>query len=149
MVHLVRRSGTTTLAGAMALAAAAAAVALAQRQFAAGQPGGDAAIGLACAATLPGFLLGWFVSRQPFSTAAMGAAAGLAGILIRMVVPLAAIGWASIRPPDAATVAPAGYVLGAYLALLATDIGLHLALRREPLRPSPSPPRSGEESRAD
>jgi len=149
MVHLVRRSGTTTLAGAMALVASAAAVALAQRQFAAGRPGGDAAIGLACAATMPGFLLGWFVSRRPFSTAAMGAATGLAAILIRVVVPLAAIGWASIRPPSAATVAPAGYVLGAYLSLLATDIGLHLALRRETLPPSPGPPQPGEESRAD
>lgn len=149
MPILVRRSRTNSIIGGLALIATGALVALVQHRIASALPGGDAAVALACAATLPGSLLGWLVARQPFSSAAMGSSLALAAWLIRLTVPLAAIGWLSRQPRETAAVSPAGYVLGAYLSLLAADIALHVALRREAASPPSGPPLSGGEEVAD
>jgi hypothetical protein len=140
MTRLVRRSGKVTIAGAVLLVGVAGAVALTQTWCTADRPGGRRAVMLGVAATLPGFLLGWVAARQPFSSAATGAANALAAMLVRLAVPLVAIGWLSRQPRDVAAVAPADHVLGAYLALLAADIGLHVVLRRE-AAPAPPVPR--------
>ena len=74
---------------------------------------------------------------------------GLAGLLIRLVVPLLAVGWLSREPRDPAAASTAGYVLGAYLCLLATDIALHVGLPQDGRRGPAGRPAAGEEGVAD
>lgn len=145
----VTRPLVPTAVGTASLALAAAAVAGGQWWLVGERPGAATALGIACGATVPGSILGWLVARMPFATAAGGAALGLAGVALRVGPPLACLAWLSRRGRDAAEVDPAGLLLGAYLTLLAVDVGLHVALRKSRRTAAAGPPAAAGSGVAD
>jgi hypothetical protein len=138
-VHRVTRPLGSTVVGIAVLLVVAAMVAGAQWILTGNQAGGVRAITIAWAAILPGALLGWTIARLPFSSPAMGAASGLAGILLRMALPLVCLAWLTVHPPPPGTVSPANQLVVAYLALLAADIAMHVILRKQPSPPESDP----------
>lgn len=138
----VVRDIATSVAGLGLLLTVAATVAGCQWFLVGREPGGPRAIALACAATLPGALVGWSVARLPFSSPAMGAAFGLAGVVMRMGLPLIGLAWFTANPPRPGSVAPATLLVGAYLVLLATDVGMHVILRKQGLSPPSDRPQA-------
>lgn len=145
----VTRPTGETLAGGALLLVVAASVAGWQWAMVRDLPGGREAVAFAIAATLPGALLGWTTARLPFSSAATGAANGLAVILLRVALPLACLAWLTKRPLEPDGFRPAGLLVAAYLALLATDVGLHVCLRKTGLRQAPNPVSAGRSRMAD
>jgi hypothetical protein len=145
----VTRPTGETLAGGAVLLVVAASVAGWQWAMVRDLTGGREAVAFAIAATLPGALLGWILARLPFSSAAMGAASGLAGILLRLALPLGCLAWLTTRPVEPDAVRPAGLLVAAYLALLATDVGMHVGLRKTGLRHASDPLSAGRSRVAD
>lgn len=116
-----------TLAGAatlVAVLAVATGVALAAEDW---HPDRLRAIGFAAATCLVGGLGGWLAGRSGGPEPARAVAAGLAAVAVRIFPPLAALAWlqsaagARLREQHAG-----GWLLVFYLALLATDILLHI-----------------------
>ncbi|MFM8283141.1 MAG: hypothetical protein ACKOCW_06235 [Planctomycetaceae bacterium] len=145
----VTRPFVPTAVGTASLALAAAAVAGGQWWLVGERPGAAHALGIALGATVPGAILGWLVARMPFATAAGGAALGLAGVALRLGLPLACLAWLSRRSRDGAEVDPSGLLLGAYLTLLAVDVGLHVTLRKSGGAVAAGPPAAAGSGVAD
>lgn len=127
------RAGSMVAAIAVLLAVSAAATAVGLACFS-GRPGGARALAIAGLACLPGFLLGRILLGTAPAHPARAFAAALAAIVLRTVVPLAALAWLTAGRAAPATPAAgpqpvdaAGTLVAFYLALLAADVVLHVA----------------------
>lgn len=80
---------------------------------------------------LVGGVGGWVVARWPTSNPALGVAKGLAAVTLRIVLPLAALGWLQASGAGLRAAGADRYLLIFYLTLLATDILLHIMGHRE------------------
>ena len=121
-----------TMLGVAVLLGTAAGVAAAALAVGPDRPGWRSAIAFAAAACLPGALVAWIVTRLPIAAPAVAVAAPLAAITLRIMPPLVALAWLSApqNKPVEASAAPILVVF--YLALLATDILLHIMVRQSP-----------------
>lgn len=111
----------------LAVAGLAAGAALA---WGAGRPRWPAAVAFALAACLPGAVIGWGLARVPAEDPARAVAGALASIGLRILPPLAALGWLSTDGEHLREAGAAGLLVAFYLALWATDLLLHIAARR-------------------
>ena len=89
---------------------------------------------VACAATvcLAGGIGGWVVARWPTRSPSLTVAKGLGAVSLRIFLPLVALGW--LQTPAGRGLRDAGadrLLLVLYLAVLATDILLHIMGSRE------------------
>jgi hypothetical protein len=100
-----------------------------------GRPGLARAVAFAAAASLPGFLAAWVLTRRAAADPGQALAASLAAITLRTLPPLAALAWLSGPRQQAAAaraaegpppVDAAGILVALYLALLVTDVLLHM-----------------------
>lgn len=98
---------------------------------------------VACLATLPGAVAGRIVSTRRPKDAAAALAAGLGGAVLRFAPALATLGWLTLPatrrglPSDTAV-----WLVVTYLAVLATDIGLHILWGRRQTMPAGTPDRA-------
>jgi hypothetical protein len=133
-------SGGLTPFGFAALLATAAATAAIATAWCSDRPGWPQSVGFAVAICLPGSLLAWAVARMPSADPARAVAASLAAILLRLVPPLVGLAWLSTEPRTTSTSERGGLLVVFYLALLATDIVLHMMGNRlRSRRPSRRP----------
>lgn len=93
----------------------------------AGRPRWPAAVGFAMAACLPGAVLGWVLGRLPTKDPARAVANSLASVTLRILPPLVALGWLSSTGQSLREAGAGGLLVAFYLALLATDLLLHVA----------------------
>ncbi len=89
------------------------------------------AIAFAATICLVGGIGGWVVARWPSRNPALGVAKGLAAVTLRIFLPLMALGWLQTGGTGLRAAGADRYVLIFYLALLATDILLHIMGDRE------------------
>jgi len=102
------------------------------------RPGWGSAVGRAAAACLPGSLAAWLITRRPAAEPGHALVASLAAITLRTLPPLAVLAWlttarhpaapSELDGPPAADAA--GVLVAFYLALLATDVLLHIMVSR-------------------
>ena len=105
------------------------------------RPGFPAALGFAILFTLPPCIAGWLIAQQKVSGPAKAVAGPLAAVAVRIAPPMAALGLLTAErfaPLKAAGAGP--MIVGFYLAMLATDILLHIMLGRSHTRASPPIP---------
>ncbi|MEI7780813.1 MAG: hypothetical protein WCJ18_02670 [Planctomycetota bacterium] len=121
--------GTVALSAVLAGAATTAVVAGGDR------PRWLEAVGFAAAVCLAASLGGWLVSRAFQASPAGAVAGGLGGIAVRILPPLAALGWLNAGGRDLRDAGAGGLLVAFYLALLATDILLHIMMA--PKAPAP------------
>ena len=106
------------------------------------RPGFPTAVGFALLFTLPSCIAGWLLAQPGVGGPAKSVAKPLAAVAVRILPPLAALsllGSARAEPLRAAGAGP--MIVGFYLAMLATDILLHIMMGRShtmPRRSSPS-----------
>lgn len=121
--------------GVSVLLLAAAAVGGVAMWIGGGRPGLARAVAFAAAASLPGFLAAWVLTRRAAADPGQALAASLAAITLRTLPPLAALAWLSGPRQQAAAaraaegpppVDAAGILVALYLALLVTDVLLHM-----------------------
>jgi len=86
---------------------------------------GDA-VAFAATICLTGGVGGWIVARWPTRNPALGVAAGLGAVTLRIFLPLAALGWLQAGGSRLREAGADRLLLGFYLTLLATDILLHI-----------------------
>ena len=89
------------------------------------------AIAFAATICLAGGVGGWVVARWPTVNPALGVAKGLGAVTLRIFLPLAALGWLQTGGSGLREAGADRFVLIFYLALLATDILLHIMGDRE------------------
>jgi hypothetical protein len=89
------------------------------------------AIAFAAMICLAGGVGGWVVARWPTTNPALGVAKGLGAVTLRIFLPLAALGWLQAGGSGLRDAGADRFVLIFYLALLATDILLHIMGDRE------------------
>lgn len=121
-----------TLLGVAALLATAAGVAAAALAIGPDRQGWRGAVVFAAASCLPGALVAWIVTRLPIAAPAVAVAVPLAAITLRIMPPLAALAWLSAPQNGPVDAGAAPVLVAFYLALLATDILLHIMLRHSP-----------------
>lgn len=90
------------------------------------QPARLKAIGSVAGICLAGSLAAWFVARSAPADPARAVAAGLGAVVLRLFPPLATLGWLQSAAPEFRDHGAAEWLLIFYLALLATDILLHI-----------------------
>jgi hypothetical protein len=112
--------GTAVLAGVLGGAAGLALL------VGGGRPRWSEAVGFAAAVCLVGALGGWIVARWPTTKPAIGVAKGLGAVTLRIFLPLAALGWLQTGGRGVREAGADRLLLIFYLALLATDILLHI-----------------------
>jgi len=122
-----RRLAILGVAVLLTAAAAVTAVALAVGPD---RPGWRWAVAFAALACLPGSLVAWIVTRLPVAAPAIAVAAPLAAITLRIMPPLAALAWLSAPQNGPVDAGAAPLLVAFYLALLATDILLHIMVRQ-------------------
>jgi drug/metabolite transporter (DMT)-like permease len=115
-----------TWIGAAALVAVLAAAVAAAVASAEDQPGRRAAIMFAAGVCLAGSLGGWLVGRLRPAVPARAVATGLAAVCLRFFPPLVAMAWLPVAGGRLHENGALHWVLVFYLALLATDILLHM-----------------------
>ena len=125
--HSGRRLTMLGVAVLLGTAAGVAAVALAVGPD---RPGWRSAIAFAAASCLPGALVAWIVTRLPIAAPAVAVAAPLAAITLRIMPPLIALAWLSAPQNTPVDAGAAPLLVGFYLALLASDILLHIMVRQ-------------------
>ena len=126
------------LLGVAALVSTAAAVAMIALAIGAGRPGWPRAVAFAAATCLPGSLAAWIVARLPTPIPARAVAASLAAIALRIIPPLVGLAWLSSGGQGSFPAEIGGLLVVFYLALLATDLLLHMmASGRSHRRPKP------------
>lgn len=104
--------------------------------FAGGQsPRWIEAVGFSAVVCGVAALGGWVVSRSFQSNPAVAVAGALGGIAVRILPPLAALGWLNSAGRDLLAAGAGGLLVAFYLALLATDILLHIMMA--PKAPAP------------
>jgi len=96
-----------------------------------GKPRVGEAIAFAAAICLAGGVGGWVVARWPTRNPALGVSKGLAAVTLRIFLPLAALGWLQAGGGGLREAGADQFLLIFYLALLATDILLHIMGDRE------------------
>lgn len=94
-------------------------------------PRAGEAIAFAATICLAGGIGGWVVARWPTVNPALGVAKGLGAVTLRIFLPLAALGWLQTGGSGLREAGADRFVLIFYLALLATDILLHIMGDRE------------------
>ena len=94
-------------------------------------PHAGEAIAFAATICLAGGVGGWIVARWPTMNPALGVAKGLGAVTLRIFLPLAALGWLQAGGSGLREAGADRFVLIFYLALLATDILLHMMGDRE------------------
>ena len=112
--------GTAVLAAVLASAAGLAIVAGGET------PQTSEAVAFAATICLAGGVGGWIIARWPTSNPASGVANGLGAITLRIFLPLAAMGWLQAGGGWLREAGADRFVLIFYLAMLATDILLHI-----------------------
>ena len=123
------------MAGAIVLVAVIAAAVIVA-VFAGGQsPRRIEAVGFAAVVCGVAALGGWVVSRSFQSNPAVAVAGALGGIAVRILPPQAALGWLNSAGRDLLAAGAGGLLVAFYLALLATDILLHIMMA--PKAPAP------------
>ena len=118
------------LVGVVALAATAAGVATTALAMGPDRPGRSEAGAFAAAICLPGALVAWLLAQLPARNPALAVATPLAGIALRIMPPLVALAWLSTRKSGVLDAGAAPILVALYLALLATDVVLHIVARR-------------------
>ena len=121
-----------TMLGVAVLLGTAAGVAAAALAIGPDRPGWRSAIAFAAAACLPGALVAWIVTRLPIAAPAVAVATPLAAITLRIMPPLVALAWLSAPQNKPVEAGAAPILVVFYLALLATDILLHIMVRHSP-----------------
>lgn len=112
------------------------------------RPGFPAALGFAILFTLPSCIAGWLLAQQKVSGAAKAVAGPLAAVAVRILPPLAALGLLTTERAAPLKAAGAGpMIVGFYLAMLATDILLHIMLGRSHTKARRPIPASTDHSR--
>lgn len=95
------------------------------------RPGFVAALGFAILFTLPSCLAGWILAQPRARGAARSVARPLAAVAVRILPPLAALSLLTSQQAAPLRAAGAGpMIVGFYLAMLATDILLHIMMGR-------------------
>jgi len=122
----LRRHPLWSLAVLLTVATLAAGIALAAGR---GRPRWPAAVAFSLAACLPGAILGWTLTRLPTRDPARAVAGSLAAVTLRILPPLAALGWLSTAGRVLREAGAGGLLVGFYLTLLATDLLLHVVTR--------------------
>ena len=112
--------GTAVLAAVLAGAAGLAIVAGGET------PRTSEAVAFAATICLAGGVGGWIIARWPTSNPASGVAKGLGAVTLRIFLPLVAMGWLQAGGGWLRKAGADRFVLIFYLALLATDILLHI-----------------------
>ena len=112
--------GTAVLAAVLAGAAGLAIVAGGET------PRTSEAVAFAATICLAGGVGGWIIARWPTSNPASGVANGLGAITLRIFLPLVAMGWLQAGGGWLREAGADRFVLIFYLAMLATDILLHI-----------------------
>lgn len=112
--------GTAALAAVLA-GAAGLVIATSQRTPRVGE-----AVAFAAAICLAGGVGGWVVARWPTRNPALGVAKGLGAGTLRIFLPLAGLGWLQGPGSGLREAGADRFLLIFYLALLATDILLHM-----------------------
>ncbi len=95
------------------------------------RPGFLVALGFAMLFTLPSCLIGWLIAQPGGGRAAGSVVRPLTAVVVRILPPLVALGLLTgdrAAPLRAAGAGP--MVVGFYLAMLATDILLHIMMNR-------------------
>ncbi|MFM7290194.1 MAG: hypothetical protein ACKO6B_03055 [Planctomycetia bacterium] len=128
--------GWTFLGAAVLAAVLAGAVGLAVATADATPRVGEA-IAFAAVVCLAGSVGGWIVARWPTRNPALAVAQGLGAVALRIFLPLAALGWLQTGGNALGAAGAGRFVLFFYLALLATDISLHIMGGRRSTRDSP------------
>ncbi len=126
-----------TLIGTAVLAAVLAGAAGLAVATAGATPRAGEAIAFAAMICLAGGVGGWVVARWPTGNPALGVAKGLGAVALRIFLPLAALGWLQAGDSGLREAGADRFLLVFYLALLATDILLHLYGGQRPPRDSP------------
>ena len=122
----------TTLFGVAALLATAAVVGGGALAFGGGRPEWPQAVAYAATICLPGAVIGWIVARLPGLGPATAVAASLAATVLRIIPALAALAWLSTGRSEPVRTETASLLVVFYLALLATDILLHIMVGPTP-----------------
>jgi hypothetical protein len=115
-----------TLTGAAILVAVLAACVALGLASGDGRPGRTLAIGFAASVSLVGSLGGWLAGRASPADPARGVALGLAAVGLRIFPALAGLAWLRSAGARLREAGAAEWLLVFYLALLATDILLHI-----------------------
>jgi len=112
--------GTAVLAAVLASAAGLAIVAGGET------PRTSEAVAFAATICLAGGVGGWIIARWPTSKPVSGVAKGLGAVTLRIFLPLVAMGWLQAGGGWLREAGADRFVLIFYLAMLATDILLHI-----------------------
>ena len=112
--------GTAVLAAVLAGAAGLALVAGGET------PRTSEAVAFAATICLAGGVGGWIIARWPTSNPASGVAKGLGAVTLRRFMPLVAMGWLQAGGGWLREAGADRFVLIFYLAMLVTDILLHI-----------------------
>lgn len=115
-----------TIRGAIVLVGVAACVAVAAIGSGDGTPSWQRTVAFTGGLCLTASLAGWIVARWPHRSPALAVAGGLAGVLVRIMPPLAALAWLRGSQTTDRGDAAEFLVLAFYLPLLATDIFLNM-----------------------
>lgn len=121
-----RRHRAWTLAGTAALSAVLAVAATIAWATGDGGPGRAKAIGVAAGISLAGSLGGWLAGRCRPAEPARAVSLGLAALGLRIFPALAGLVWIRSAGGELADAGAAEWLLIFYLALLATDVLLHI-----------------------
>jgi hypothetical protein len=96
------------------------------------KPGWGGAVAFAAGVSLIGSVGGWLLARWPTANPASGVAKALGAVTLRMFLPLAALAWLQTEGRELRAAGADRLLLIFYLALLATDILLHIMGGRNP-----------------
>lgn len=121
-----RRRSLWTAGGALILVAVLSLALTVSLAMGDSQPARQKAIGSMAGICLAGSLAAWFVARSSPTDPGRAVAAGLGAVLLRLFPPLATLGWLQAAGPEYREHGAAEWLLIFYLALLATDILLHI-----------------------
>jgi hypothetical protein len=122
-----------TLCGTAALAVVLAGVSSLAIATGGKEPRLGEAVGFAAAVCLFGAFGGWIVARWPARNPAIAVAKGLGAVTLRIFLPLVALGWLQSGGGWLRAAGADRFLLFFYLALLATDIVLHIIGSRNSL----------------
>jgi len=117
---------TTTTRGVLLLGGVLAIAVFVALMLDRGHPAWRNAIILAAAITGMSSVGGWLASRGRSTSPGQGVARTLAGTALRILLPLAALGWLTASGGPLLEAGCAGLIVAFYLPLLATTILLHM-----------------------
>jgi len=116
----------TTLLGATVLVAVLAVATVGSLAMGSDRPNWNAAVGFAAGVCLVSSLGGWLITRAFSAENKMAVAGAIAGVSLRIFLPLVALVWLNTGGEMLRTAGTGGLLAAFYLLLLATDIFLHI-----------------------